>query len=418
MSWANQLRLLTGSFEQLGGIVGGVLVNAFKPFIAALNQVMSAVISFAKVVSDALGAIFGWEYQTGGGVANDLAAGAGAAEEIEDATGGAADNAKKLNRYIAAWHEVNNMTSNEGSGGSGGGGGGGIGGATGAADGGQWVQAESLWEKYTSEIDTLYELGDYIGGVLTDAMNDIDWDSVYRGASNFGTGLAQFLNGLISPELFGATGRTVAGALNTAIYAALAFGNEFDWDNLGLSVATGINEFFATYDFASSAETFNVWAKGLLDFLITTVDNIDGREIGEGIGTWFETIDYVEIMGKVARLIWKALNLGLETYISMFSVAPIETALLTILGVFKRLNKFRTIGSIFTSLGTSANKSYKYLDNLLDLGLRLLLMCHQPKMLPYRFRRFHSTSMLYYLYLMLHLMTYHYYFVLRRTRGH
>lgn len=361
-SWANQLRLLTGSFEQLGGIVGGVLVNAFKPFIAALNQVMSAVISFAKVVSDALGAIFGWEYQTGGGVANDLAAGAGAAEEIEDATGGAADNAKKLNRYIAAWHEVNNMTSNEGSGGSGGGGGGGLGGATGAADGGQWVQAESLWEKYTSEIDTLYELGDYIGGVLTDAMNDIDWDSVYRGASNFGTGLAQFLNGLISPELFGATGRTVAGALNTAIYAALAFGTEFDWDNLGLSVATGINEFFATYDFESSAETFNVWAKGLLDFLITTVDNIDGREIGEGIGTWFETIDYVEIMGKVARLIWKALNLGLETYISMFSVAPIETALLTLLNVFKasRLRPVKDFGTtiqlLSTTLKTSADK--------------------------------------------------------------
>ena len=196
-SWANQLRLLTGSFEQLGGIVGGVLVNAFKPFITALNQVMSAVISFAKVVSDALGAIFGWEYQTGGGVANDLAAGAGAAEEIEDATGGAADNAKKLNRYIAAWHEVNNMTSNEGSGGSGGGGGGGASGALAEADGGQWVQTESLWEKYTSSIDTLYKLGEYIGDTLTKAMNDIDWDSVYEGARNFGTGLASFLNGLI-----------------------------------------------------------------------------------------------------------------------------------------------------------------------------------------------------------------------------
>ena len=104
-SWANSLRLLTGSFEQLGSIVGGVLINAFKPFIQALNSVMGAVINFAQVVSDALGAIFGWEYQTGGGVAQDLELGAGAAEDIEDATGGAADNAKKLNKYFRSKKE-------------------------------------------------------------------------------------------------------------------------------------------------------------------------------------------------------------------------------------------------------------------------------------------------------------------------
>ena len=106
-SWHNQIVLLAGGFQQLGSIVGGVLINAFKPFIQALNSVMGAVINFAQVVSDALGAIFGWEYQTGGGVAQDLEMGAGAAQDIEDATGGAADNAKKLNKYIAGWQVAN-----------------------------------------------------------------------------------------------------------------------------------------------------------------------------------------------------------------------------------------------------------------------------------------------------------------------
>ena len=115
------------------------------------------------------------------------------------------------------------MTSNKDSGGSGGGGGAGGGGLA-DADGGKWVQKESLWEKYTSSIDSLYELGDYISGVLTDAMNDIDWDSIYESARNFGSGLASFLNGLITPELFGATGQVAQQALNTAIYAALSFG--------------------------------------------------------------------------------------------------------------------------------------------------------------------------------------------------
>lgn len=288
-SWHNQLVLLAGGFQQLASIVGGVLINAFKPFIQALNSVMGAVINFAQVVSDALGAIFGWEYQTGGGVAQDLEMGAGAAQDIEDATGGAADNAKKLNKYIAGWHEVNNMTSDDSKkGGSGGGGGAG---SSGTADGGQWVQKESLWEKYTSSIDTLYELGEYISGVLTDAMNRIDWDKVYESARNFGSGLASFLNGLISPELFGATGRTIAGALNTALHFLDGFGTEFDWVDFGNSIASGINNFFATFDFALLANTIDVWVQGIWTTIRTTIQNVDWKTLWDGVKDFISNID-------------------------------------------------------------------------------------------------------------------------------
>lgn len=326
-SWHNQLVLLTGAFQQLGSIVGGVLINAFKPFIQALNSVMGAVINFAQVVSDALGAIFGWEYQTGGGVAQDLEAGMGAAQGIEDATGGAAKNAKELNRYIAAWHEVNNMTSNEGSGG-GGGGGGGAGGGGSNANGGEWVQSESIWEKYTSDIDSLYELGEYISKVLTKAMDSIDWDSVYEGARNFGTGLASFLNGLISPELFGATGRTIAGALNTVIYAALSFGETFDWYDFGLSIATGINEFFKTYDFSSAAQNINIWLGGLLDALIAGLENLEWGMIGNQIGVYLSEIDWGTLLAKAAKAIVLALSGAFEAYVNLFSVAPLEATII------------------------------------------------------------------------------------------
>lgn len=383
-SWANQLRLLTGAFEQLGSIVGGVLVNAFKPFIQALNNVMGAVINFAQVVSDALGAIFGWEYQTGGGVANDMESAAGAAGDLEDATGGAAKNAKELNRYIAAWHEVNNMTSDEGSKGSGGGGAGG-GGLAGAADGGQWVQTESLWEKYTSSIDSLYKLGDYIGKTLTDAMNSIDWDSVYESARNFGTGLASFLNGLISPELFGTLGTTIAGALNTALYALNSFGTTFDWTEFGISIATGINNFFSTYDFGTLGETINVWANGVLDALLAGIDRVDWKKIGVQIGTFLEKIDFMEIGGKVAQAIWKAINAGLEVWKGMFNAAPIETALLSILTIVTKLDKIKTLATLFTSLGSKAKASAKKVTTLVtalqgNQSSVLILSQYYPKL--------------------------------------
>lgn len=301
-SWHNQLVLLSGAFQQLGSIVGGVLINAFKPFVQALNSVMSAVINFAQVVSDALGAIFGWEYQTGGGVAQDLELGASAAEDIEDATGGAAKKAKEMNKYIAAWHEVNNMTTSDDS--DGGGGGGGAGGAAGggAANGGEWKQTESMWEKYKSDIDSLYNLGKYISDALTSAMNSINWESVYEGARNFGSGLASFLNGLISPELFGAVGQTIAGALNTAIYAALAFGETFDWTNLGESIASGVNNFFATFDFAALANTIDTWVQGIWTTVRTALVNIDWKNIFAGIWDFAKNLD-LETIGIIVGAI-------------------------------------------------------------------------------------------------------------------
>ena len=359
-SWANQLRLLTGAFEQLGSIVGGVLINAFKPFIQALNSVMGSVIQFAQVVSDALGAIFGWEYQVGGGVANDMAGAASAAEDLESATGGAADNAKKLKSYTLGIDELNILEPDTSDSGGGGGGGGGASGGASAGDGGQWVQTETLWEKYTSSIDTLYELGNYISNVLTRAMNSIKWDDVYQTARNFGSGLANFLNGLINPGIFAALGTTIAGSLNTALHFLDSFGETFDWTNFGMSIATGINHFFSTFDFALLAETINTFANGILDTIITAISQTNWERIGTQIGVFLEGINFIEIGKKVGRAIWEAINAGVELFKGMFSVAPIETTIIAAFGaitVFPTLaaNVSTFVGKILTAIQPFSN---------------------------------------------------------------
>lgn len=329
--------------------MGGTLINAFKPFIQALNSVMVSVINFAKVVSDALGAIFGWEYQVGGGVTNDLESAAGAADDMAAGTGDAADNAKKLKSYLLGIDELNVLEPDTGDGDSGAGGGGAGAGAGGTADGGEWVDTESLWEKYTSDIDSLYELGEYISKTLTDAMNSIDWESVYEGARNFGTGLANFLNGLISPELFGATGRTIANSLNTAIYATLAFGETFDWTDLGDSIAEGINEFFRNFDFGSAVDVVNTFAKGILTTFVRAVERVDWDLVGNKIGEGIASIDFLSVMGKAVKAIWKAFNAALDTYAGMIDSAPIETAILSIFGITK-LIKSQTVKKLANTL--------------------------------------------------------------------
>lgn len=284
-TWHNQTVILKQSFQELAGIIGTSLINAFKPFLSGLNFGMTQVINFAETVTNALGAIFGWKFEvTNKGIADDWSDAADSADDIADSTGNAAKNVEKLNKGVRQFDELKLITTPDSSSGNGKKGSGtGAASADGASGG--LVKVDTIWKDYKSQIKNLRELGEYIGNTLTDTLNSIDWDSVYAGARNFGKGLADFLNGLISPELFGAVGRTIAGALNTAVYTALSFGETFDWENLGFSIATGINQFFETFDFASTAKAINKWVQGIYDTIKTAIKNIKWSKVLEGIAT-------------------------------------------------------------------------------------------------------------------------------------
>lgn len=274
MTWANQVRILKQNFQQLGGIIGGALINAFKPFLRTLNFVMQKVISFATMVTNALGAIFGWKFEvSGGGVADDWSDAASSADDLADSTGKAADNTKKMKTNLLAIDELNVLNPDDSDSGSGGSGSG-AGGAGGGSGSGGLVKTDTIWKNFESNIKSLYQLGSVIGDTLSKAMESIDWDSVYKKAENFGTGLAQFLNGLISPRLFYNLGKTIAGAINTAFHAENAFAIEFDWRNLGRSLASGITGFFENWDAELTAETFSNFAIGVLQAMVGALDKL------------------------------------------------------------------------------------------------------------------------------------------------
>lgn len=290
-TWANQVRILKQSFEQLAAIIGGALINAFKPFVRTLNAVMQKVIAFATTVTNALGSIFGWKFEiSAGGLADDWSDAAGSAADIADSTGQAAKNVEKMNKGLRAFDELNLITTPDSSSGSGSGGSGG-GGASGGGASGGLVQVDTIFKDYESQIRSLRELGAYISDALSDAMESIDWDRIYSKARNFGKGLADFLNGLITPRLFGDVGMTIASALNTAIYTALSFGEEFDWTNLGDSIAAGVNRFFETFDFSALGRTINTWVHGIYDTITTAIGNIKWSEVWDGVTDFLSEID-------------------------------------------------------------------------------------------------------------------------------
>ena len=296
---ANQYRMLKQQLTNLSRVLG----NLFLPIIKTVLPYVNALVITLKKVFTLLG------FKAYGGtwlekLNEDLNEGdfSGLNEEIDDteeALDGATKAAKKFKQATMGFDELNIISPETSSGSGSGSGGGGasfdltddINEALGEYEK-KWNEAfkkmqnksEELANKFMSYVESKnwFGLGDWIGTSLTNNLAAIPWNTVYQGAKNFGSGLAQFLNGLISPELFYQFGRTTASALNTALYFALDFGKEFDGKNLGKSIGSGINGFFETYDFSSLAETLNVWVDNLEDAFVNAISTIKWNKVIKG----------------------------------------------------------------------------------------------------------------------------------------
>ena len=375
LSWANQTRMLGQQLQNIGAKFGAMFINAFKPAVIAMNNFLKSVTSFVETILNALGKIFGWEaevYAAGvpmassvGMLADDLGAAGDAADglgggagDAAKGLGDAADNAKKLKQQLQGFDKLNLLTTNAdsgsggGSGGSGGGGSGSGGGGTGGGgangDGAVTVAFNRTKTAFESEIDSLYELGKYIGDTLTKALKSIDWDSVYSAAQGFGIGLAQFLNGLISDDLFYELGKLISSSINTVFHSLFGFGMAFNFKELGTAIAAGIRGVTENFDWNLIRTTFRIWGRGLAQTVNGIFDpetfagvgatagkalssvfagagtffkTVNGRDIGKSIGkaissfiTNIDADDFADAVNGLVDTLWEAIVGALEGF--------------------------------------------------------------------------------------------------------
>ena len=338
--WANQTRILSGQFDTLKATLGQGLINVLLPVIKIINTLMGKLIQLANVFKSFTESLTGNKSSgnSAGAAMKEVAKAAenaaGSTAGIEDASNGAAKAAKKAQKSLMGFDEINKLSSNSDTSSTGAGGGGGIP-DFGSVDFGDM---SSQVDKAMAKIDSLYGLGENIGEAMTKALNNINWEKIYQGARNFGKGLADFLNGLISPELFGAVGKTIASALNTAIYAALSFGTTFDFKDFGKSIAEGINKFFQTFDFKALAKTINTWAKGLKDLVLTTLKNIKWKDVLKGFSDFIKELE-IETL---------AIIIGAVTIKKIATLAIAQT----VLAALGKKVSLAIGGAIAASLGT------------------------------------------------------------------
>lgn len=399
-TWHNQITMLKENFKALGAVVGGGLINAFKPFIKVLNAVLQKVISFAEMVTNALGSIFGWKYEASkgagiSGLADDIGSASDGMDDLSNAagsagknTGGIAKNAKKAKKEIQqatrAFDELKviskqskDNTSGSGSGGSGGGSGSG---GSGGGDTGKLVQTDTIFKKFKSDIKDLEGLGKAISGSLINAMKGIKWDEVYAKASGFGSGLAKFLNGLFEGQkgttLFGETGKLIANSLNTVLHGLDSFGTTFNWKQFGNSIADGINKFFQNFDFALLAQTLNSWAQGAFDAVTTALSKISWKDVWKGVKEFLSNLDVKTVAIIIGALTIKKI-LGLHLAKAALDIIgtsiskAIAGSLASRLGVEIAANEgisavlstalSKKIGGAFATLGTTVSAGVKAL---------------------------------------------------------
>ena len=278
-TWANQTKVLQQRWRQFLIVLGNGLMTVLLPMVKGLNQLLSATIKFANAMGSLLSRLFGIKWQqvsdAQGSAAGTASDAADAEEDLADAT---SDAAKAADKALGAYDKLNVIQQDTSKSSGAGAGAGGM-----DLDFSDLIADSNLLDDITNKLkldfNNLYEAGKYISTNLTNALNSIPWDDVYQGAATFGTGLAEFLNGLISPELFYAVGRTIANSLNTALTFAINFSDTFDWDNFGESVAEGINGFFENFDFKKLAKGINSFVQGGVKAIATFLANIDWIQV-------------------------------------------------------------------------------------------------------------------------------------------
>lgn len=324
-TWHNQITMLRENFKALGAVVGSGLINAFKPFIKALNSVLQKVIAFAEMVTNALGSIFGWKYEASDvGITDDLADSYGdVADAANDAANGTKKAAKEAKKSTRAFDELKVISSNKdkGSSGSGSGSSGG-GGASGSS--GKLVAADTIFKDYESKIKDLEGLGESIRDALVIAVGGIEWDKIYAKASGFGTGLAEFLNGLFSNDkkgnnVFTSTADVIAGALNTALHGLDSFASKFKWKQFGTNLASGCKRFFKKWDAKLTGDTFSKFVNGILSAIVSFVKGLNDSDtwavIMQKFVDFLEAVDFKklainlsDLVSELLRALKKAIN--------------------------------------------------------------------------------------------------------------
>lgn len=251
---------------------------AFAPIITMVTPWLNALMANLATVGNALAKFFAMltGKSTYTVAVNNQEALIASLDTTKDSANDAAD---ALKGELAPIDELNIIQNDSSKSGSSGGGGG--------------TDTSGMFQNLTNDVGNVdfNAAGKKISDALTNMMLGIPWDKIFQTAKDWGKNLADFMNGLITPDLFYQVGRTLVNALNTAFYFLLSFATTFDWTNLGNSIAAGVNGFFENMDAASWANTIDAWVQGIYTAITTAVNGVTWETVWDKAKEFLSNLD-------------------------------------------------------------------------------------------------------------------------------
>lgn len=363
--------------------IKGSLATAFQPIVSAiipwLNQLMAALNNAMNAMARFFATLTGQGY-----IYKFTAAQVDYAESL-DKTGSAA---KKAQKSLMGFDEINRLNDNSDSGAGGGG----------DTPTGTWEKemlngmsslAEMIKEAWTD--GDFYDVGQFIGEKLLGALKTADEWILTKGyglADKIGKSLATLLNGVIETQDLGTQiGKTIADGLNmgmigihkfftTANWISLGqfiadwanasvknfkwdllgqtiaslitaavntwwkFVGEFDFSALGQNIATAINNLFDSVlsvdgtGLSSSqklGQAITNTVRGILTTLTDAINNTDWSAVGQTIGEVLANIDWSGIAIDLTKLVGAIVKALGESFAKWTATEPISAGIAAML---------------------------------------------------------------------------------------
>lgn len=200
-----------------------------------------------------------------------------------------------------------------------------------------------------------YEFGSIAGEAVKHAFNTIKIAIESIPWGEIGTWIASFINGIdwmgVGQSLFGA----LVSAINGAISLLHNFIMTMDWTSLGTALGANLQNAWNSINWQQAGETIGAGIRGILNFLLTTVQEMDWEQIGRDIGTLLSEIPWGEIFTQVFTIIWEVLSgliSGLLDTNAGKVILAIGSGILAIKGLFNVADFALTIAQWATG-GTS-----------------------------------------------------------------
>lgn len=133
-----------------------------------------------------------------------------------------------------------------------------------------------------------------------------------------------------------------------------------------LSPVKKIFKDFSIGDFFAAGQDTSALVSSMFNWFADAIDNVPWFTIGRNVGKYLAGLDWTEILKSAAKVLWEGFKGALEFYAGMFTVAPLETAVVSFMampGLLKAItaSKFVTgvkkLWSNFKAFGTVVNNT-------------------------------------------------------------